>query len=344
MDENMGHKEMLLGYGKKSIVTEELAELLNVRQSDAEKIYGIIETLKNEGLIEPVKSSGTNGNLRYPLYKKYRILAQREVNEETIKAVNRLHPILLKSGYFASNPERYREFREVIDGLNSFFFSGPNGDYISRKERSYELFGREKVLDDSGVKGLLNKLGISREDLWFYDTPEYCFHDYIPVRKDSMTLLICENKDIWFNIRRYMFEDDWKSLFGVQIDGVVYGEGNRISQKERALSEYVKFMGEPDVHFLYWGDIDREGFDIFKRTKEVNDSLHISLFVPGYQMMLERAKGTSLEDSPSSKKEGISFDGFLTEFTDEEQKYLKIVLEGNKLIPQEIISYTQLKP
>ena len=339
----MGLKESLFNYGKKSIVTEELAVLLKVRQSDTEKLYGVIEALKSDGVIEPVKSSGTNGNLRYPLYKKYRILVKREADEETIKAVNRLHPVLLKSGYLTADPVRFLEFREVIDGLNSFFFRGRNGDYISRKERSYELFGREKVLDDSGVKGLLNKLGISREDLRFYDTPEYCFHDYIPVRKDSMTLLICENKDIWFNIRRCMFEDEWKSLFGVQIDGVVYGEGNRISQKEGALSEYVKFMGEPEVEFLYWGDIDREGFDIFRRTRDINASLHISLFVPGYKRMLERAKGTSLEDSPSSKKKGRDFGELLTEFTEDEQIYLDTVLEENKLIPQEIISYTQLR-
>ncbi|MBP3239510.1 MAG: hypothetical protein J6M92_03080 [Oribacterium sp.] len=335
--------ESLLDYGKKILVIEELAELIKIRQSDSEKLFETIEGLKSEGIIEPVNSSGTNGNLRYPLYKKYRILIRREADEETIKAVNRLHPMLLKSGYLTSNPLKYIELKEIVDGLNSFFFSDRNGAYISRKERSYDIFGREKVLDDSGVKALLHKLGISQEDLRFYDTPEYCFRDYIPVRKDSMTLLICENKDIWFNIRRHMFEDEWKSLFGIPVDGVVYGEGNRISQKEGALSEYVKFMGEPEVEFLYWGDIDREGFDIFKRTREVNVSLRISLFVPGYRRMLERAKGTSLEDSPSSKKEGWDFSELFTEFTEGERIYLKTVLAENKLIPQEIISYTQLR-
>ncbi|MBE6003712.1 MAG: hypothetical protein E7232_06450 [Lachnospiraceae bacterium] len=335
--------ENLLNYGKKIIVIEDLAELINVKQSDSKKIFDKIESLKSEGMIEPVNSSGTNGNLMYPLYKKYRILVKREAGEETIKAVNRLHPMLLKSGYLTANPLIYLEFREFVDGLNKFLFSERKDNFISRKERSYALFGREKVLDDSSVKTLLHKLGISREDLRFYDTPEYCFHDYIPIRKDIMTLLICENKDIWFNIRRYMFEDEWKSLFGIPIDGVVYGEGNRISQKEGALSEYVKFMGEPEVEFLYWGDIDREGFDIFKRTREVNASLRISLFAPGYRRMIERAKGTLLEDSPSSKKEGCDFSELFTEFTEEEQIFLKTVLEDNKLIPQEIISYTQLE-
>ena len=73
---------------------------------------------------------------------------------------------------------------------------------VSRKERSFEIFEQEKILDDSSIKSLIKSLGITQDDLCFYDTPEYCFHDYIPQKKNNMVLLICENKDIWFNIRR----------------------------------------------------------------------------------------------------------------------------------------------
>ena len=189
---------------------------------------------------------------------------------------------------------------------------------------------------------MLRHVEISDSDLGFYDTPEYCFHDYIPERKNDLTLLICENKDIWFNIRRCMFEDHFKSLFGAAIDGVVYGNGNKVSNKTGALVEYVRFMGNPNVAFLYWGDIDREGFDIFRRTRDVNDSLEIKLFLPGYRKMIERAQNICLEDSPSSKKEGVSFADLFEDFSPEEQQFLNRVLEDNKLIPQEIISYTIL--
>ena len=192
------------------------------------------------------------------------------------------------------------------------------------------------------MKSLLRHLEISESDLGFYDTPEYCFHDYIPERKNDLTLLICENKDIWFNIRRCMFEDHFKSLFGVAIDGVVYGNGSKVSNKAGALVEYVRFMGNPNVTFLYWGDIDREGFDIFRRTRDVNDSLNIELFIPGYRKMIERAQSICLEDSPSSKKEGVSFENLFEGFSTEERHFLNRVLEENKLIPQEIIPYTVL--
>ena len=137
-----------------------------------------------------------------------------------------------------------------------------------------------------------------------------------------------------------MFEDGFRTVFGTDIDGVVYGEGNRISDKTGALQEYVKFMGNPSVKFLYWGDIDREGFDIFRRTRAANGSLDISLYIPGYRKMIEKARGLILQDSPSSKKQGMKFDDLLVGFSSEEQLFLKDILDGNKLIPQEIIPYT----
>ena len=338
----MDVKSKLLAYGKKSVTLEILADLLKVGQTDTEVLFDMISGLINDGALEPVKSSGQNGNRKYPLFKKYRILIKEESSEGTDKQIRQLHPALQRTGYLSSHVQEYLKHRDVIECLNVFLFSRNAGEPISRKERSFEIFGREKVLDDSEVKSLLRHLEISDSDLGFYDTPEYCFHDYIPERKNNLTLLVCENKDIWFNIRRCMFEDHFKSLFGVDIDGVVYGNGNKVSNKAGALVEYVRFMGNPNVTFLYWGDIDREGFDIFRRTRDVNDSLNIKLFIPGYRKMIERAQSICLEDSPSSKKEGVSFENLFEGFSAEEQNFLNRVLENNKLIPQEIIPYTVL--
>ena len=337
-----GLNDKLLTYGRKTITLEDLTLLLKVETADTKTQFEMVSKLVNDMVLEPVKNSGQNGNRKYPLFKKYRILIKEESCEEAERQIRQLHPALRKTGYLSSHVQEYLRHKEVLDCLNVFLFSKKNVGPISRKERSFEIFGREKVLDDSEVKSLLRHLEIYDSDLEFYDTPEYCFHDYIPERKDDLTLLICENKDIWFNIRRCMFEEHFKSLFGVSIDGVVYGNGNKVSNKTGALVEYVRFMGNPNVTFLYWGDIDREGFDIFRRTREVNDSLNIELFIPGYRKMIERAQSICLEDSPSSKKEGVSFENLFDGFSAEEQNFLNRVLEENKLIPQEIIPYTVL--
>ena len=338
----MDARAALLKYEKKIISIEELASLLRFSLTDVSKAHEEIESLISEGLIKPVKSSGKNGNLIYSWFKKYRITATEEIDDSVIKNIKLLHAMLLSNGYLPSHPLAYVENREVIDALSKYLFTKRDDEFVSRKERSFEIFGKEKVLDDSGVKSLLKNLQVTRENLKFYDTPEYCFHDYIPVRKSQMTLLICENKDIWFNIRRCMFEDGFHQLFGMPIDGVVYGNGNKVSQKQGALVEYIKFMGNPNVKFLYWGDIDREGFDIYRRTCEVNKELDIELFIPGYRKMIQRAKETVLEDSPSSKKDGMDFEYLFENFSVEEKSFLIKSLKDNKLIPQEIVSYTIL--
>ena len=332
----------LLEYGKKHIALDDLATMLKIRMTDTKVLFDMVSKLVNNMVLEPVKSSGQNGNRKYPMFKKYRILIKEEINVETEKQIRQLHPTLLKNGFLSAHLKEYEKHKDIIERLNMFLFTKKEKEPVSRKERSFEIFGREKVLDDPEVKSLLRHVAITDSDLGFYDTPEYCFHDYIPQRKSDMTLLICENKDIWFNIRRCMFEDHFKSLFGVAIDGVVYGNGNKVSHKQGALVEYVRFMGNPNVTFLYWGDIDREGFDIFRRTREVNASLNIELFIPGYKKMIERAQDIALEDSPSSKTEGVSFDDLFERLSTDEQIFINRVLEENKLIPQEIIPYTVL--
>ena len=64
-------------------------------------------------------------------------------------------------------------------------------------------------------------LEISESDLGFYDTPEYCFHDYIPERKNDLTLLICENKDIWLSLIHILLADK----VGIISGGILGYEG-----------------------------------------------------------------------------------------------------------------------
>ena len=168
------------------------------------------------------------------------------------------------------------------------FCRSENTISISRKELSFEIFDEEKALDDKTFCALLERIGITADTLAFYDTPEYCFNDYIPDRKAQMTLLICENKDIWFNIRRMMFENNATNIFDTHIDGVVYGCGNKVSGMD-ALTSYTEFIGS-EVKYLYWGDIDRAGLNIYLSAVRANPNINIKLFVRAYEEMLRLAQ------------------------------------------------------
>ena len=289
------HTEKLAQYGKKTITKPQLEKLFS--QNDDETLFFVVKTLQEESLLEPILSSHTNGNRIYPIYLKYRITLPERSFEEELEEISRLHPSIQAGGMLQSKPEVYQKYRHRFQKLDRYLFASSEDRIpISRKERSFEIFGEEKVLDEANFCRLLEKLGLGKERLAFYDTPEYCFNDFIPRRKSTMTLLICENKDIWFNIRRRMFEDHADTLFGTKLDGVIYGCGNQISQKN-ALTAYTDFLGGGEISYLYWGDIDRAGLNIYLSLRKNNPDLDITLFFPAYEEMLDLAKSRSIPDS-----------------------------------------------
>ena len=129
----MNEKKTLMNYEKKNISVEELASLLKFSLTDVSEAYEKIEALISDGIIEPVKASGKNGNLTYSWYKKYRITIAEEIDEGVLKSIRSLNPILLSNGYLPSHPSVYMKNKDVIDGINKYLFS--NKKMNSYRER-----------------------------------------------------------------------------------------------------------------------------------------------------------------------------------------------------------------
>lgn len=335
---NTSIKTILQSWKKKTISKSELESSLHT-SSDTE-LCNLVSDAVDKGLISPVKTSGTNGNRAYPIYLKYRITIVEDYNE-ALSAISMLHPAIIKSGYLQAKPELYLKYEAQFQKLNHYLFQTQASTPVSRKERSFAIFDEEKQLDDSSFHGLLERLGITAEVLCYYDTPEYCFNDYIPERKAQMKLLICENKDIWFNIRRRIYEDSVRNIFGVRIDGVVYGSGNKVSELG-ALSAYTQFMGADSIRYFYWGDIDRAGLNIFISLVKNNPQLDIQLFTPAYEEMLRLAELHNIPDSLDHREQNRNYESIYNLFPNEMKHRLSDYINSNKRIPQEIISYEKL--
>lgn len=334
----MNIENILKAWNKKTINIAELRSILHT-DSDVELYNFIIEAV-NSGLLTPIKSSGPNGNRAYPLFLKYRITFTEDYSDACSEIVM-LHPAINKTGYLSAKPEMYVKFRTQFQKLNTYLFKKQSKVSVSKKERSFEIFGEEKQLEDSTFRGLLDRLGLAFDVLNYYETPEYCFNDYIPQRKNCMTLLILENKDIWFNIRRRMYEDGAGEILGTHIDGAVYGCGNRVSE-QGALSEYTRFMGADTVKYLYWGDIDRAGLNIYLSLLKNNPKMDIRLFVPAYAEMLRLAEDREIPDSGDHRDRIGNYEEIYSLFADEEKSQLIKLIESNKRLPQEIINYESL--
>lgn len=332
--------EQLKKYGKKKISKTDLESVFAV--SSDEELFEIISILSEQQILSPIKISKTNGNRLYPIYSKYKVSLPQETYETELKEIDALHPLLQSNSYLHANPKEYKKYRILIQKLDCYLFSRSGKEIaISRKERSFEIFDEEKTLDDKTFSALLERIGIASNVLAFYDTPEYCFNDYIPDRKAQMTLLICENKDIWFNIRRMMFENNATNIFDTHIDGVVYGCGNKVSGIG-ALTKYTEFIGS-EVKYLYWGDIDRAGLNIYLSAVRVNPKIDIKLFVPAYEEMLRLAQTKNLPDSNDERNRIENYSQIFDLFDQDLRTLFEQSIQNNKRIPQEIITYAFLK-
>lgn len=336
----MKHIEKLKKYGKKTISKTDLENIFAVFSD--EELFEIISVLSEQQILFPIKSSKTNGNRLYPIYLKYKVSLPQDTYEAELKEISALHPLLQSNGYLQSKPEEYKKYRFLLQKLDRYLFCrSENTISISRKERSFEIFDEEKALDDKTFCALLEHIGITADTLTFYDTPECCFNNYIPNRKAHMTLLICENKDIWFNIRRIMFENNATNIFDIHIDGVVYGCGNKVSGMG-ALTTYTEFIGS-EVKYLYWGDIDRAGLNIYLSAVRANPNIDIKLFVPAYEEMLRLAQTRNIPDSDDERNR-IEDYSQIFDFVDQNLRNLfEQSIQNNKRIPQEIITYAFLK-
>ena len=336
----MKYIEKLKKYGKKTISKMDM-ETVFATSSD-EELFEIISVLSEQQILFPIKSSKTNGNRLYPIYLKYKVSLPQDTYESELKEMSALHPLLQSNGYLQSKPEEYKKYRLQLQKLDRYlFYRSENEISISRKERSFEIFDEEKTLDDKTFCALLERIGITADTLAFYDTPEYCFNDYIPDRKAHMTLLICENKDIWFNIRRMMFENNATNIFDAHIDGVVYGCGNKVSGIS-ALTSYTEFIGS-EVKYLYWGDIDRAGLNIYLSAVRANPNIDIKLFVPAYEEMLRLAQTRNIPDSDDERNRIEDYSQIFDLVDQNLRNLFEQSIQNNKRIPQEIITYAFLK-
>ncbi len=320
------HIAALRAYGKKTITKESLAAVLGTKSE--EQLYKAVTALEAGGVLAPVKASHTNGNRIYLLYLKYKIIPKQENYDTEREEIASLHPAIQQNGFLQKNPEKYRRYRARLQKLDRGLFAfAEDALPISRKERAFQLFDEEKALQDSGFCALLERLDLGPEALAWYDTPETCFPDYIPCKKPEMTLLICENKDIWFNIRRRMFEDNAFCLFGTELDGVIYGCGNGIS-KRGALTDYTAFLGGVQVTYLYWGDIDRAGLSIYGSLTRSNPGIPIHLFVPAYEEMLRLARNRTIPDSEDGRERTEDYTALFGLVQPELQPVFRRAVEG----------------
>lgn len=331
-------------------------------------LYDYIEEKIKEGNLKPLVKRGLNGK-RPPLYNAYWLIEEEKESNEFDDELNfKLSP-KLSMEYYKKHIEQYRKDRDAILKLSEFLKN--DSDRLIRSEsvneRSFEIWGDEKFIrggsenkskNESRGQGkrILKNLGIELSDLNVYETPEP-FVSYIFDRTVPQNVLIIENKDTFYTIRKYMQETGNNEILGEKFGTLIFGSGKKVIASFRDFRYTAeRYLADRRNHFLYFGDMDYEGIGIFENLTEVfeersseqgelyKEEMYIEPFKTAYLKMYEKAGQLGFDKLPVTKEKQNRniHNTFAKHFEPKTWKKFQELLLTEKYIPQEIINIWEL--
>lgn len=334
-------KEKIFCFNKTFITLDELLNIINCKTYSEQ--HNCISDLIDKGIIEPLKKNSTNGKIP-PLYIKYRVMKPKEDDSNLISEIKHLEGSFCIS-YYLDNISKYKSQREFILPLSDFLkkHSDKLDLRISKNERAYQIWKYEKTLDNSTVKTII-ELNNLRNKLNYYNTPEPFFY-YSPEKNrfKEENVLIIENKDTWYSLREIMRKANSSiMLLEHNIDGILYGEGKKITRESFSLSDFCETELMHKCAFLYFGDMDYEGISIYQTLKNQNSDFDLKLFSALYVKLVEISRLSDLSEVKMKQKE-IDISAFLENFDRKTADSVNQILLDGKYIPQEALNKSILE-
>ena len=160
-----------------------------------------------------------------------------------------------------------------------------------------------------------------------------------------------KNKDTWFTVRKLMLEDPClNSLLGVEFDCIVYGEGNKVTQKINSLEDYLSIDQPFCGKVCYWGDLDLKGIDMYLSFKGISPRQNICPFIAAYELMIDRfdallknAENKEIFIGHDNQTAPENIEEFYLAFDEMYADRLAELFSKGYYIPQEILNYEVLK-
>lgn len=336
----MDYYKRLLEQKNKTFAIEELRMLIKIE--DYDKFAETINNLVEEDKLAPIKASGTNGKKINKLYNKYKLLREKKDYNEVLEEIKLLSKEFNHQAYL-DKPEEFVKYREEIAALDEFFKSNKNELEVpmSINERSFQIWGKEKLLKEKNIiQKIFSFNGLDIRLLNYYETPEP-FFEYIHSYEGSMNILIIENKDTWYTLRKLMREKN-KNKYGHTYNVLLYGEGKKIVRNNNMLTYYDKeILKGSNNKYFYFGDLDYEGIGIFTSLKKLYPYLDIKLDVKFYELMLSICEVNKLPFTKEGQRV-FDIDDFLELFIPDYRNKIKEILTCGRYIPQEVVNYSIL--
>lgn len=323
----------------KRITLDEIEHNLHAGSYEQLCIY-IYEQIQY-GTLKPVKASKTNGK-KPALYYEYWITdtnmdVDYSAYEEELKYKMSTK---ISVDYYLRHLDQYIQDRDWVLQLNAYLLQAQEPVIlISKNERSFQIWGREKFLQLEQGRKILKRCKVDPSQLAYYETSEPLAY-YSSHRRTPQNLLILENKDTFYSMRRHLLEHQEK-IFGIPFGTLVYGAGKGILRSFQDFSFCVEpYMRAVENQIYYFGDLDYEGIGIYERLAELFEMQQYSIqpFTQAYEKMLEKAQTVRELPITKEKQNRRISERFFGFFSDQTAAKMKEILESDRYIPQEILN------
>lgn len=315
-----------------------------------------------EQKIKAVKASPLNGK-KPALHLSYWLMEEEPDYKEQIEELKFQMVPAIRTDYYLNHLDVYCAEEKWVRLLNRYLLEQgeTEPESVSLNERSFQIWGREKFLLREQGKKVLAHCGVETEQLHVYGTTEPLAY-YSGSRRAPQTILILENKDTFYSMRKHLMNGSDK-IFGEGIGTVIYGAGKGILRS----FEDFRFCVESHINdtrnrIVYFGDLDYEGIGIYERLAGlfcVMDSAEqcagkkngqrlmkeaenheIKPFIQAYEKMLLKAERYGMDFLPeTSENQNRNLSGqFFRYFSNEMKDRMERILCAGKYIPQEIIN------
>ena len=260
-------------------------------------LYKGLERLSQEGFVKPMKTVGYNG--KYPPLNFDGLLWMRLLPLNILRLSD-----LLDFSTYIKHPDLQtdREWKFILR-IYEFLRNRDRREWGSCEERCLELFDNEKFLDPKEEKdnGVLKRLKLSYDDLKMKKYGQMFVYWNRGVRQIE-TAIILENHSTFFSYKRAAMEG--YDIFGICPDAIIYGQGKDIISSFSFIHEIAD---AERIKVFYFGDIDPEGYMIYKSLKEAYNSVNISLQLAAYKKLLDFGKSHPIKKAQNKNIENLNF-------------------------------------
>lgn len=322
---------------KKITLESLLSHLPNA--SDYNSQYQTIRKMIEEGKLRPIQSSGTNGKKPALCLRYWQAEEQKDYTHLIEELKFRLVPAI-SNDYYLKNLSVYETDRPYVLALNEYLKHNRHflETSVAVNERSFEIWNREKFLTkEQGIR-ILKCCNVSTDTLNYYGTSEPLAY-YTHTRAVPQNIVIVENKDTFYSMRRHLLEGNQKIL-GEKIGTIIYGAGKGILRSYQDFELCAEpYMKELQNKILYFGDMDYEGILIYERLAKIfPEAYSFSPFVQAYAKMLKKAENIPVLPKTKEGQNRNIGTGFFTYFEAAQKKQMEKILESGFYIPQEILN------